>query len=93
MTGDGRILVMRKLLALCGCWPLVYTKDYDGATRLRIAKQTPFGDWTCRAIIGSVILNPDGSTSGTCYVQGWVEWQHNCKHVIFPRLIGVHKTA
>lgn len=76
---------MKRLLALLGCFSLVWTQDHDGEVRLRIAHRNPFGEWACNAIGPpcSVILNPDGTTRGKYYVRRWMEWKHNRCHVIF----------
>lgn len=78
---------MRRLLALIGVWPLVWTQDHDGEVRLRVAKKTPFAcGWSCGSICfwdRSVQLLPDGSTTGRIYVKRWAEWEHNRKHVTF----------
>jgi hypothetical protein len=52
---------------------VVATRDFDGAVRYRIARKTPFGHLTCRAIMESVTLLPGGKTSGACYVHEWVQ--------------------
>lgn len=63
---------MRRLLAALRLVRLVWTEDGDGEVRLRIARRFGY-QWRCSAIAldNSVILNPDGSTSGKCYVKKW----------------------
>ena len=77
--------MIRKLLALLGFWPLVYTQDHDGEIRIRIARPNPFGGWMCDSIYweNAVTLLSDGKTSGITYVERWIEWRHNRKHVVF----------
>ena len=63
---------MKRLLAWMRLVRLVWTEDHDGEIRLRIARRHG-PQWRCNAISmdDSVILNPDGTTSGKCYISKW----------------------
>lgn len=65
---------MKKFLAYIFNIPLVMTEDYDGETRIRFVKKTPFG-YKCNAISfvshNAVTLNSNGTTSGKRYVSYW----------------------
>lgn len=74
---------MKRLGALLGLWSLVYTQDYDGEVRLRIARRSPFGGYWAKTYLLSVKLLPGGITAGISYVEGWIEWRHNRKHLDF----------
>lgn len=77
---------MKRILALLGFFPLVWTKDHDGDIRLRVAQRSQFGSWCCGAVFErdrSVTLLCGGGTTGKSYVERWIEWKYNRKHVVF----------
>jgi len=51
---------------------VVCTEDFDGEIRYRFARRTPLG-LRCNALTFGlkVLLNEDGTTSGSCYVVKW----------------------
>jgi len=87
---------MRRILALCGAFPLVWLQFFDGEVRLVRACKTTFGDWTAR--LGGnnrVTLLPGGRFRvpehplhaigfKTAFpITSWKEWGHNRKHILF----------
>ena len=66
-------IIMEKLLANLFKWPLVYTEDFDGETRLRKVTKTQFGNYTVNGITSLTCtkLNHDGTTDGSSYVKKW----------------------
>lgn len=78
---------MKKLYAWIFGIPLVYTEDFDGEIRLRIARY--FGDrlgWRCDTFTfvgqNSVHLNSDGTTSGESWVKHWEPANKKARRVI-----------
>lgn len=64
---------MRRLLAWIFRVPLVWTKDFDGETRLRLVHTDA---WVGRSVKGvgafnSGILEPDGTISHNAYMRKW----------------------
>lgn len=66
---------MRRLIARLLGWQVVYLLDFDGEVVRRLAEPTPFGllAWRMSRIfrIRRVLLLPDGSVQGACYVKAW----------------------
>lgn len=62
----------RKLFRIFGM-KVVVTTDHDGEMRWRFAFTDPRGGYRCRAIMGWVRLNDDGtcSTKAHSYVSFW----------------------
>lgn len=54
---------------------LIWLKDHDNEVSLSIAKRDPWGVLTAERCwpfnIRTVILLPDGTVSGSCYVNFW----------------------
>lgn len=67
---------MMQLLAWIFRKPLVWTKDFDGEVRLRIATDNHFGEYTVSGISPSLVgvLRADGTVSGKhrwFYIDYW----------------------
>jgi hypothetical protein len=65
---------MRRLFARWFGWRYVLLEHHDGDMELRRAFPTDSG-WAARQVIGMpcpyVLLNPDGTTRGKCYIKRW----------------------
>lgn len=66
---------MRRLFAWIFRKPLVWTKDFDGDVRLRVAKDNHFGEYLVAGIYDTVgILREDGTVTGKgpgFYIDFW----------------------
>lgn len=68
---------MRKLLALMGLCSVVYTEDYDGDVRLRIAHHTPFDRYCVKGICSWRVgyLRADGRIMAGSYMRRWLPYR------------------
>lgn len=76
---------MKRLLALCGFFPLVWVKD-SCSLRLLRAKLSPFGGWIAadhELAHGGYLVGSHGTLLSRDTWK-WVEWKHNRVHVTFP---------
>lgn len=66
---------MRKLIAKLLGWKVIYAQYHDGEVICRLAHPTPYGYFAYAHSrmfdIGGFICNPDGTTTGACYVESW----------------------
>lgn len=66
------IEMWRKLFKIFGA-RVCATQDFDGEVRYRFIKWSVFGERRCRAIVGWVTLNGNGTCSGKSYIRTWKE--------------------
>ncbi len=66
---------MKRLLALVTAklgWWWIWTRDHDGAVRLRVVRTSPFEENIVRGICQRTgVLEKDGSIRGGSYLKRW----------------------
>ena len=71
------MMLFKRLWARLTGGILVALQDHDGEVSIRVARQNLFGQLTAHRFSiyprRSVILNPDGTCAGICYVVRWKE--------------------
>ena len=67
-------VIFKKLIAKLTGGFVVYTEDFDGEIRVRIAKKLPSGDVMCRSILRrDCVLLDDGTVENHGYVERWMK--------------------